>query len=274
MEVDSRSIPAERLDRILNTWRVWMPAPARKPDLVRRLGGDTNQSFLVSDRRQSWVVRLNSRIQDTLIDRDTEARLIVAASKEGIAAPPVYYDADCLITAFIVADSHNQDDLQALAHLFSRIHSLDIELPVMDPRSHLSEYHQTIETDTDIDACFTKVMALEHPPVRSRVVCHQDLTLANIIKRADRWIAIDWEYAACSDPAFDIAVYTWSHHLDRSRTRQLLDEYDRDEPDMEERVRYFETLYAMTEILWWHLRKQDTRHLLERLDHHLQRMPQ
>jgi len=78
----------------------------------------------------------------------------------------------------------------------------------------------------------------------------------------------DWEFARQSDPAYDLAVFTYTHALNQKQSSELLLSYSRHEPELPSRIDYFERVYAMIEIFWRLIRgkKIDIRKLQALLD--------
>ena len=243
-----------RLSRVLSTWKDWAGNPATNPILVSQLGGDTNLSFRVTDGISDWVVRLNSELADE--GRDLQCEIIAheAACHAGIAPAIVYSNDECLITEFLEGSKPGLSDLQEIGRLFSLIHSVEVEIRTLDLSNHLETYFLQARPDATVNRCFNKLLSIPSIEPGIRVLCHQDLTLENMIRTEERIVTIDWEYASLSDPAFDLAVFTHSHDLDEKQLLQLLTHYDGNEQGLPSRIRYFEMVYGMIEILWWQIR--------------------
>ena len=248
-----------RLNAAIACWSEWTPPPITKPVLKSQLDGLTNLSFLVTDENTSWVVRLNDDIIDNGINRRHELTAITAARHAGIAPRVVCSGDDFFVTEFLPGNSPSLEDIAEIGLLFAKIHSLEVSTQPIDLLAHLKAYQrqafdQQIKPDKDVADCYRRVMALPKPKIMTRVLCHQDLTLQNMIKIKDRIIAIDWEYARQSDPAYDLAVFTYTHELNQKQFSELLHGYARDEQELTSRVDYFEKVYAMIEIFWQMIR--------------------
>lgn len=243
-----------RLNRVLSSWKDWMMNPASKPVLVSRLGGDTNLSFKVTDGISDWVVRLNSELADEGKDLQSEIIAHQAAYRADIAPAIVYFNDECLVTKFLDGGKPGLGDLPEIGRLFSRIHSVEVDIRSLNLANHLEAYFLQARPDATITRCFNKLLTIPSMESGTRVLCHQDLTLENMIRTEARIVTIDWEYASLSDPAFDLAVFTYSHDLDEEQLLRLLNHYDGNEPALPSRVHYFEMIYGMLEILWWQIR--------------------
>jgi thiamine kinase len=242
------------LSRVLSTWEDWVENPATKPVLVSQLGGDTNLSFRVTDGISDWVVRLNSAIADEGRDQQSEVTSHQAACHAGIAPAIVYFNDECLVTEFLEGSKPGLGDLPEIGRLFSLIHSVDVDIRSLDLANHLEAYFLQATPDATITRCFNKLRGIPSMDSGVKVLCHQDLTLENMIRTEERIVTIDWEYASLSDPAFDLAVFTHSHDLAEEQILQLLTHYDGNEPALPSRIHYFEMIYGMIEILWWQIR--------------------
>ncbi|MCH8257865.1 MAG: phosphotransferase family protein [Proteobacteria bacterium] len=242
--------PIRRLNEAVMTWKSWAPAPTTIPVLTAQLGGDTNLSFLVTDGRNQWVVRLNDD-RDSGINRTNELAALTAAHNAGIAPAIIFNGQNILVAEYFSGHSPTLLDIAEIGSRFADIHSLEVSVQPMDLMKHLRAYYQQITKDTDIVNCYKKISALAAPDASTTVLCHQDLTLHNMIRTKDRIVVIDWEYAAMSDPAYDLAVFSYTHELNESQFSLFLDNYYRIEPELPDRVHYFEKIYALIEILWW-----------------------
>jgi thiamine kinase-like enzyme len=262
-----------RLNQALSTWRDWKLTPESEPGLIEKLGGHTNESYRVSDSVNDWVVRLNSTTLDAGINRKNELLAIEAAHGVGIAPGIAYHDQDLLVLPFLHGSRPTLEDLPAIGRMFHKIHSLAVDAEPIDLHKHLRSYHQAATPDSDISNCLAKFHKIEHPAQTSNVLCHQDLTLDNLIKGGvdpcirgedvssrdgmiedNQILVIDWEYAHYSDPAYDLAVFIYTSKLTEAQKTMLLVNYARDERNLRQRIHYYELFYGMLEILWWHNR--------------------
>jgi thiamine kinase len=256
--VDSLSKDSRRrLTQALSTWKDWKHPPASEPGVISQLGGYTNESFHVSDTLKDWVVRINSTKPDAGINRHNELLAIEAANSIGIAPGIAHNTNSFLVTEYLQCDKPTVDDLAAIGKLFNRIHALDVNAKPMDLAQHLSNYYGAITPDLDISSCYAKFSKLPTPRCATRVLCHQDMTLENLLKCDQQIFVIDWEFAHLSDPAYDLAVFSYTAGLTQDQFTLLLenysreDHYAREEDNLLERITYYELFYALIEILWW-----------------------
>jgi thiamine kinase-like enzyme len=167
----------------------------------------------------------------------------------------VFSNQNFLVSKYCPGDMPTLMDLAEIGSLFADIHSLNVSVPPIDLLTHLEAYQfqvrdMQITPDRDVADCYSRVMAMPKPKITTRVLCHQDLTLSNMIKTNSGIVAIDWEYARQSDPAYDLAVFTYTHELTQKQFSDLLNSYARHEAELPQRVDYFQRVYAMIEIFW------------------------
>ena len=246
-----------RLREALLTWRDWVSGPTELPVVVRRLGGASNVSFLVTDRVRYWVVRLGQPLPDPGIDLGTdpasELSAMMAAAERGFAPRVAFSSLQTLVTEYVAGEAPTLTDLAQIGKLFRQVHQLDVAVLPLNSTQHLSSYHRQAPRDPVIDACFKAIANLPVPSAEP-VVCHQDLLFENMIKTSQALFAVDWEYARLADPAYDLAVFTNSYNLDEAQRRLLLSAYQSEDPGLPARIAYFEKVYALIEILWWQLK--------------------
>lgn len=258
------------LNHALSSWLDWTKKPLTKPVLSSQLGGQSNHSFMVSDGISNWVIRLNSSIADEGRDLQNEVKAHQAACRAGIAPSIVYFNSDFLITEFLEGNKPGMADLPEIGQLFSLIHSIDVDVRPLDLMNHLETYFMQAKPDLKVTRCFNRLLAVPSMDATDRVLCHQDLTFENMIRTQKGIVTIDWEYASLSDPAFDLAVFTYTHNLDEKQRLQLLGHYDGNDANLSRRIRYFEMIYAMIEILWWQIRGHRLDAQIGKLDRHLE----
>lgn len=59
----------------------------------------------------------------------------------------------------------------------------------------------------------------------ARAICHHDLHLANFIQQGETLYLIDWEYAAVSDPALELALFFAGNPLSPEQQHDFLTNY-------------------------------------------------
>lgn len=258
-------LDSQRLDVALATWPQWQPGPARRPRIMSRLGGESNDSFLVSDGSERWALRLNAAGTVLGVDRQNESAAHCAAAHAGIAPTVVYFTLEFLVTPFIAGAQACLSDLSDIGTLLSRVHELPVDLPALNPLAYLRENLQVdliaLANDSNhqrtlLDDC---ACWLENNYPSEGIIftpSHNDCLLANMIKSESGLMLIDWEYACGMDPAFDLAAVCASSKLSEAQRSQLLQGYGvgKIDTDFLKRLRYYLYYYQLIEILWWRRR--------------------
>ncbi|WP_160152769.1 choline kinase family protein [Microbulbifer sp. ALW1] len=250
---------------IANEWQRWSDRP---PKLIRSLeGGLTNRSFLIDAGDKTLVLRINAPNSLALdLNRAAEAEALQQASPKDLCAPLVYVDPAhrYLLTQFVDGaplDINQPQAFAQLAQLLQQIHQLPPISVQLDIADKANRYWQCIDRNTD----FFPVLAQLHQLMELQLkqsstcpesyrLCHNDLLPNNLLKDISGQLrAIDWEYAACGDPFFDLATVTVGYDLDRQQQRTLLTEYllrPACEADLT-RLDHWKRTYRYLSVLWY-----------------------
>jgi len=198
----------------------WDPSSGILPSPLQ--SGGHNRAFRVRTRAGDFVVRLQAPGAGVLgVDRAREATLSALAAAHGIAPPLVYAEPNglCSITQFVCGEvwfpgrMREPVALRRLAETLRSLHS--IAPPEVAPFDVLALIRQHCECLGKADPNHRR--SLEHlletaesqfesigSSTRRPSIVHNDLHHSNIID-GGRLTLIDWEYAAVTDPLFDLA---------------------------------------------------------------------
>jgi thiamine kinase len=250
---------------IPSDWWRWSDS---QPVIIKPLlGGLTNLNYLISVNHELFVLRKNSAISEALnLNRSAEAKALSRADEAGLCAPLIYYDDQhqYMVSRYLgdktwsVSIDHN---LSLLAELLRGIHQLpgiDADLNV---ENKISCYWQAI----DAQAAFTRELKSLDSAVRTHitsakalnsglVLCHNDLLASNlIINDKDKLYAIDWEYAAMSDPFYELAVIIEGNALNAKQQQSLLTRYLRRPISTLDwqRLYHWQIIYGYLCVLWY-----------------------
>ncbi len=254
-----------KIRQTLAQWRQWNTAAklGEQPVAVEVLnGGLSNTSLLVAAGSQEFVLRLDGHDPQRLgLNRAAEWRSHQNASAAGLAPRPVYFNAELGV---LVSEFYRQDavaltgvkNLRAIAELLRAIHRLPpvkFRLKPLDRAHHyLGLLGETALPGEFEDACSRL------GDTSDSCLCHNDLLRENRLQVNNRYVAIDWEYAAMGDPWFDLAVVCEEDQLDEQQCRQLGEAYLRSQPGAEhrQRLRDNRTAYRCLTQLWRRLTGQ------------------
>ncbi|WP_226702194.1 choline kinase family protein [Microbulbifer elongatus] len=250
---------------VANEWQRWSDKP---PRLICPLdGGLTNRSFLIDTDGKKLVLRINASNSQALdLNRVAEAEALQQASPRDLCAPLVYVDPDqrYLLTEFVDGAPLEIDQPQTiaqLAQLLRQIHQLPPISVHLDIAEKASRYWQSIDRSSEFFPALARLHLLMEPqlnqistcPENDRL-CHNDLLPGNLLQDMSGQLrAIDWEYAACGDPFFDLATVTVGYDLERQQQRALLTEYflrPAREADLQW-LDHWKRIYRYVSVLWY-----------------------
>ncbi|MBQ0719240.1 MAG: phosphotransferase family protein [Gammaproteobacteria bacterium] len=205
-----------------DTWPQWRLALDCAPTIIRRLpGGLTNQHYLLKANGLRVVMRINNPDAARLgIDRQREQKILEQINGKAFA-PAVFYcepEQGVLVTEYVEGTQWQADSLDdpakidRLLELIAQIHAVSTDIPTFDYSAHVRNYWQRL---LDSDQPFPMSAQRLYRSIESRlpafqaaiqqpVLCHHDLTPANIIENADGELTVlDWEYAGAGLPLIE-----------------------------------------------------------------------
>ena len=228
------------------------PAKARYRSLG---GGHSNRSWLVETEERKLVLRLDGPQAAVLgLDRRTELNILRRAAGQGIAPEVVYADpqAGILVYDYLPgrcwtrADLENDDNLEALAALFRRVHALPRSGVPLDATGAAARYAEQVSGDAALAPVARRCCEIiESIPAPDRMVCcHNDVVAANVVATPALRL-LDWEYACDNEPLFDLASVIGYHDLAPRQAGTLLRAYAGDlalRERLQEQLRLFDAL--------------------------------
>jgi thiamine kinase-like enzyme len=241
------------------------PNEADRAVLTPLVGGTHRRSWLVTLPGRRCVLRTPVAGHQALLDIETEARVMNAAAKAGIA-PAVVATAQngTLLTEYragapwTVSDARHPRNVERLAATLRTLHSLTADLPVFaaervaaaylaapavaragERHEHAARWgDELLEIARDYDA--------RHAPT---AFCHNDLVAANVID--DGALAlVDFEYAVRADPLLDLASLAGMNGFNRAEQRALLAAYRRAAPAAPE-LAELASLVRLVRLMAW-----------------------
>jgi thiamine kinase-like enzyme len=204
--------------------------------------GLTNRSWLVSTDADRFVVRISdlAAAGELQIDRNSEASVLHHVARAGIGPQVLRCDPTrgILVTRYLgetwtEQDAQADDNIDRLAKLLRRLHSLDVPAGVraVDLASTVDGYIRTLlERGTHsrltlpaLRDCADETAAQLRQDSTPRL-CHNDVHHLNIVGR-DPVKLIDWEYAGVGEPLFDLASVCVYHRYRKPQRERLLTAY-------------------------------------------------
>jgi thiamine kinase len=245
--------PEEALSRI--------PALSGVSGLSEISGGLTNRSFAVRTKMRRYILRLDAEHTATFgIDRTVELKILRQAAKSGLAPEVHFADADAgiLLYEYVVgpvwerSSLGDPDNLELLAALLRKVHSLPSSGAVLDAAAAAARYADTASRQPDLRSFAARCVAIvmEVPAPWSLACCHNDVVAANIVGKSQLKL-LDWEYACDNDPFFDLASLIAYHDLESRHANRLLHSYTGGgNPEVKARLELQLRLFDALQWLW------------------------
>lgn len=237
------------------------PAKARYRALG---GGHSNRSWIIETEDRKLVLRLDGPQTAGLgLDRHTELKVLRLAAGQAVAPEVVYAEpqAGILVYEYLPgrcwarADLESDENLEALAALFCRVHALPRSGVPFDAAGVAARYLELIRSDSALTStgqrCLDVVESIP-PPVQT-ACCHNDVVAANVVATPALRL-LDWEYACDNDPLFDLASVIGYHDLDPDQIGTLLGAYAGDLA-LRERLEVQLRLFDALQWLWLAVRQ-------------------
>lgn len=219
---------------------------------VRPMPGHTNAMYALATPVGGFALRLPRPGAAALVDRQGERQALAAASRLGLAPPPLFFDpADgTMLTRCEPGRSPrtarelcaDQAAMAALGRLLRRLHDAPIKLPWTFVATEVVGAHFA---RIDLPGLGRRLMRLAASLDRTagqRVPAHDDVNPGNILWQGERPWLIDWEYAGMNDPAFDLATARIELALEDGAFTALLQGWGRDDAAWRERIEAQATL--------------------------------
>lgn len=205
------------------------------------LAGTGNRTFAVAGKGYDVVLRLPGRDTAALVDRAAEAHNAATAASLGIAPGLLHLDPrdGAMVMARVAgrpippaAVTGRADALERLGRCLARLHGGGTFAGRMDPWQKIARYLAVAGLSGGDRSAFaglwTAIEALRGRTQlqESRLVpCHVDPIPANAIDDGARVMLVDWEYAAMSDPHWDLAYVCVEGALEPAEEAALLRGY-------------------------------------------------
>ncbi|MEM9056646.1 MAG: phosphotransferase [Pseudomonadota bacterium] len=200
-------------------------------------GGQTNRSVRVDADGEAFAVRQSAprRPGDPRLPLEREWQLLHSLSARFLAPEPVWHDAEAglLVTRFQAGTVWTAKRLRDPAHrsalvaLLRRVHAVDAPLPAFAPVAAAERYwahYCTVAKPAPTAAAAWQRFLRERERLGAALelhhVCHNDVMYSNLI--GDPPLLLDWEFAARSDPLFDLATVAVYHDFDEAACAALL----------------------------------------------------
>ena len=188
---------------------------------VEKLGGMTNNNYLVETTNNKYIVKFFGKGTDKLIDRIAEKENLKKLEDLGLDVKNYMFDIESGIKVNEYIENATTFDAhylkakkEEIASILKKVHSsgkvLEGEFRIFD---EIKKYESLIEGSISYpyyDKIREKVFSLQSHLEEIGVdkkSCHIDLVPENFIEdETGRVYLIDWEYSAMNDPMWDLAA--------------------------------------------------------------------
>jgi len=188
---------------------------------VEKLGGMTNNNYLVETTNNKYIVKFFGKGTDKLIDRIAEKENLKKLEDLGLDVKNYMFDIESGIKVNEYIENATTFDAyylkakkEEIASILKKVHSsgkvLEGEFRIFD---EIKKYESLIEGSISYpyyDRIREKVFSLQSHLEEIGVdkkSCHIDLVPENFIEdETGRVYLIDWEYSAMNDPMWDLAA--------------------------------------------------------------------
>lgn len=197
--------------------------------------GFNNIHFKVETPNQNYMLR-EFKLQG--VDRELEFKVQRMAYQLKLAPKAYFLDApNHIMLSAYVKGKHLFDlkkkELQSLAKMLSKLHTLSIEAKPYDLESAINVKTKKVKHALRI---------LKKEP-KEWVLCHHDLNPKNIIFTKKNIQLIDWEFAGMNDRYFDLASVCVEYKLSQKQQRVFLKKYLGKEKPNAKKLKAYKVLY-------------------------------
>jgi thiamine kinase-like enzyme len=184
---------------------------------------------------------------DLRLDPAWELGVLERAGRIGVAPRVVYADLErsVLVAQWVPGRSWSPQEVKAdanlkrLAELLRRVHTLSVPTPprILTPQQWIQIYaeassRRALKSDPALQTAalgrvddLARAESMAKPPHITRVVCHSDLHIENLLQANESLILLDWEYAHVADPLWDLAGWSANNDFEADVQRSLLTHY-------------------------------------------------
>lgn len=229
-------------------------------------GGLTNDNYKVSLDGKAYFFRvanleinLERKVLNNSLEREWQITNLI--SKAGIGPEVIFYSPEngILVTDFIESDKtplslKNPETLEQFCDVIISLHQLDVQFPSeYNPILQLKEdVKKAMDLGCKIPTLLQKIILFKLDSFQSNITktcSHLDLHSGNVLQQGDKLYLIDWEYAAMSDPFFDLATLASAETFSDVEMQELLTYYLKGNPT-EEQIHYFQNMRIMADARW------------------------
>ena len=228
-----------------------------------------NDSYIVSDDSNKYVVKIGGDKQDYGVVRSHEIEASQAGYKAGISPKVCYFDDSILVFQYIQSNHltsekvKEKETLKKIIHLIKIVHkevvnflegpnlSNDIFQMINVKIFHLKEKNNP---HTDKLNKFIKECEIFEKESKSyeKVFTHNDFFYKNILNDDKKLWLIDWEFSGFNSPYLDLANLSKNNEFSEDDDNFILERYYEDSITSNSKIKFhmFKCVSLLNEVLW------------------------
>lgn len=223
-------------------------------------GGLTNINYSAEINGNKYFMRYvnnSKQLLDTSWDKEYEA--ITLVSSYGIAPKIISIEPSnqIIITEFIDGLPVNIKEVSSLNKICDLLHILhDSDIKFSTVQQPMDIIHLYIQNIKSIDAILPSIILdymlpiMEHYNLPFHIApCHLDLHQGNFLDDGEKLWLLDWEYAAMSNPLFDLTTLASVDQFSEKEMQKLLEIYLKKAPSPDQ-LKDFYFLRAVADLRW------------------------
>ncbi|MCW9028240.1 MAG: phosphotransferase [Kangiella sp.] len=228
--------------------------------------GDTNANFKLSLAHQDYFVQVADQAKVNQLpsgEYRSQTRLVSENPALSKWLPKCLLDTEVIrVSIWLYANPtvhqhfFNPELSVELCRLLVELHDSSLSLPTIRMQEHLNSYHDIARNNQPQKADYCLELyeqALEFSPdFNATHSCHNDISPGNLLVGHQLFL-VDWEYAAISDPVFELAGISHNFQLTHEQEQLLLEEYQTqsDRVFNQQKFLAMKGLYRIISELWY-----------------------
>ena len=228
-----------------------------------------NDSYIVSDDSNKYVVKIGGDKQDYGIVRSHEIEASKAGYKAGISPKVCYFDDSILVSQYIQSNHltlekvKEKETLKKIIHLIKIVHTKVVNFLEGPNLSNdifqmikVKIFHLKEKNNPHIDKLnnFIKDCEIFEKESKSheKVLTHNDFFYKNILDDDKKLWLIDWEYSGFNSPYLDLANLSKNNEFSEDDDSFILERYYGDSITSNSKIKFhmFKCVSLLNEVLW------------------------
>jgi len=228
-----------------------------------------NDSYIVSDDSNKYVVKIGGNKQDYGVVRSHEIEASKAGYKAGISPKVIYFDDSILVFQFIQSNHltpekvKEKKTLKKIIHLIKIVHKKVVnflEGPNLSndifKMINVKIFHLKEKNNPHIDKLnnFIKDCEIFEKEFESneKVFTHNDFFYKNILDDNKKLWLIDWEFSGFNSPYLDLANLSKNNEFSEDEDNFILEGYYGDSITSNSKIKLhmFKCISLLNEVLW------------------------